>query len=204
MAEAAGRDREAIDAFAAAVKNEPAYVEARLSLADALRRSGRMEESLPHYADVIRLSPAVSQAQFGYAMALVRLARYQEARDRLADAVKVYPDQPGFAHALARLLAAAPDARARDGRRAMTLMQDLLKTQRTLETAQTMAMALAELGQYEEAVSWQRDAMAAATKAGRTDLTARMTDSLTLYENNRPCRTPWRKDDPVFYPRPGK
>ena len=49
-------------------------------------------------------------------MALVRLRRFQEARDRLADGVKTYPDQPGFAHALARLLAAAPDARVRDGR----------------------------------------------------------------------------------------
>jgi tetratricopeptide (TPR) repeat protein len=202
ITEAAGRDREAIDAFSAAVKNDPAYVEARLSLADALRRSGRMEESLPHYAEVIRVSPAVSQARFGYAMALVRLKRYQEARDRLADDVKTYPDQPGFAHALARLLAAAPDDRVRDGRRAMTLMQDLLKTQRTLEMGQTMAMTFAELGQFGDAVSWQRDAMEAAKQAGRQDLTARMEQNLRRYESRQPCRVPWREDDAVFHPRP--
>jgi len=204
VTEAAGRDREAIDAFAAAVKNDPAYVEARLSLADALRRSGRMAQSLPHYAEVIRVSPAVSQARFGYAMALVRLERYQEARDRLAADVKTYPDQPGFAHALARLLAAAPDDRVRDGRRAMTLMQDLLKTQRTLEMAQTMAMTFAELGQFEDAVNWQRDAMEAAKQAGRQDLAARMEENLRRYESRMPCRTPWREDDPVFHPRPAK
>jgi tetratricopeptide (TPR) repeat protein len=135
-------------------------------------------------------------------MALVRLKRYEEARDRLADAVKTYPDQPGFAHALARLLAAAPDARVRDGRRSMTLMQELLKTQRTLEMAQTMAMTFAELGQYEDAVTWQRDALAAATQAGRRDLTARLQENLTLYESRQPCRTPWRDDDAVFHPRP--
>ncbi len=202
VTEAAGRDREAIEAFAAAIKSDPASVEARLSLADALRRSGRTEESLPHYAEVINASPAVSQARFGYAMALVRLKRYQEARDRLADAVKTYPDQPGFAHALARLLAAAPDDRVRDGRRAMSLMQELLKTQRTLELAQTMAMTLAELGQYEEAVNWQRDAMASARQAGRGDLAARLQENLTRYESRQPCRTPWRDDDPVFHPRP--
>ena len=174
-----------------------------MSLADALRRTGRMEESLPHYAEVIRASPAVSQARFGYAMALVRLKRYEEARDRLADAVKTYPDQPGFAHALARLLSAAPDARVRDGRRAMTLMQELLKTQRTLELAQTMAMTFAELGQYEDAVNWQRDAMAAATQAGRGGPDrAAAKSNLRLYESRQPCRTPWREDDPVFHPRP--
>ena len=200
--EAAGRDRAAIDAFSAAVRSDPASVEAQLSLADALRRSGRMEESLPHYAEVIKASPAVSQARFGYAMALVRLKRYAEARDRLADAVKTYPDQPGFAHALARVLAAAPDSRVRDGQRAMTLMQTLLQTQRTIELAQTMAMTFAELGQYEEAVRWQRDAMTAAAQARRDDLTPRLEDNLRRYESRQPCRTPWPEDDPVFHPRP--
>jgi tetratricopeptide (TPR) repeat protein len=202
--EAAGRDREAIEGFSAAVKDEPSYVEARMSLADSLRRSGRAEESLPQYAEVIRVSPAVSQARFGYAMALVRLRRYRDARDRLTDAVKIYPDQPGFAHALARLLAAAPDDRVRDGRRAMALMQELLKTQRTLEMAQTMAMTFAELGQYDEAVTWQRDAMAAAKEAKREDLVGRLEENLRRYERRQPCRTPWPEDDAVFHPRPGK
>ena len=202
--EAADRDGDAIEAFSAAVMADPSSVEARLSLADGLRRTGRMEESLPHYAEIIKASPAASQARFGYAMALVRLRRFPEARDRLVDAVNTYPDQPGFAHALARLLAAAPDARVRDGRRAMSLMQVLLKTQRTLELMQTMAMTLAELGQYEEAVNWQREAIAAASQTRRSDLTARLQENLSLYENHQPCRTPWRDDDPVFRPRPAR
>jgi tetratricopeptide (TPR) repeat protein len=106
--------------------------EAQLSLADALRRMGRIEEALPHYAEVLRANPSASQASFGYAMGLVRLKRYGEARDRLAEASRAYPDQPGFAHALARLLAAAPDDRVRDGQRALTIMNELLKAQNTL------------------------------------------------------------------------
>jgi tetratricopeptide (TPR) repeat protein len=183
------------------VKYDPSYVEARMQLADALRRNGRLEESLSHYADVIRTSPSISQARFGYAMALVRLRRYQEARDRLADAMKTYPDQPGFAHALARVLAAAPDDRVRDGRRALALTETLLKQQKTMALAETMAMTLAESGEYEQAVKWQREAMAAAEVSGRADLMPAMAGSLRLYEAGRPCRTPWRDDDPVFYPR---
>jgi hypothetical protein len=86
----------------------------------------------------------------------------------------------------------------------MALMQELLKTQRTLEMAQTMAMTFAEVGQFEEAVTWQRDAMAAAKQAGREDLTARLEENLKRYESRQPCRTPWRDDDPVFHPRPGR
>src|SRR5262249_10155990 len=137
--ESRGRDDEAIAAFSKAVENDAGYVEARFTLANALRRNGKVQESLPHYAEIIRINPAVSQASFGYAMGLVRLARYQEARDRLQDGMKAFPDQPGFAHALARLLAAAPDDRVRDGVRANAIMKTLLEQQRTIGLAETMA-----------------------------------------------------------------
>jgi tetratricopeptide (TPR) repeat protein len=204
LMEAAGRDREAIEHFSLALKSDASYVEARMQLADALRRSGRVKESLPHYAEIIRTTPGVSQAVFGEAMALARLGQYREARDRLSDGMKAYPDQAGFAHAQARLLAAAPDAAVRDGSRAMELMQQLLKQQQTLALAETMAMTLAELGRFDEAVAWQRDALDTARKSGREDIARRLADNLVLYERHQPCRTPWTADDPAFRPAPAR
>jgi tetratricopeptide (TPR) repeat protein len=187
-----GRDKEAIERFSAAVRYEPSYVEARLKLAAILRRTGRVQESLSQYGQVIEIDPRVVDASFGYAMALVLLGRYQEACNRLTDGMKAYPDQPGFAHALARLLAAAPDARVRDGRRAMAVMQTLSDQQQHMDLGETMAMTLAELGQYEQAAAWQRGAIAAATRTGHSDLAQRMAENLNRYEGRRPCRTPWR------------
>jgi tetratricopeptide (TPR) repeat protein len=204
LMETNGQDREATEEFALAVKADPSFVEARLQLADALRRNERLEESMTHYAEILKTNPSVSQAAFGYAMALVRLHRYRPARDRLIDGMKSFPDQPGFAHALARLLAAAPDETVREGRRSLILMQDLLKRQKSPGLSETMAMTLAELGRYDEAVAWQRETIAAATQAGRADLAARLGENLRLYERGQPCRTPWRDDDPVFHPRPAK
>ena len=199
------RDPEAISAFAAAVQHDPAFVEARFNLANALRRSGRVRESLPHYEEVLRASPAVSQASFGYAMGLVRLGRYQEARERLERDVKAFPDQPGLAHALARLLAAAPDDRVRDGARALKLVGELEKAQPpTLTLTETMAMALAEVGRFDEAGRLQREAVDAARRAGRADMVAHLSENLRLYEAQRPCRTPWRNDDPVHHPEPSQ
>jgi hypothetical protein len=126
-------------------------------------------------------------------MALVRLRRFGEARDVLSRASATFADQPGFAHALARVLAAAPDDRIRDGRRALAIMETLLKSQRTLELMQTMAMALAEVGRFEEAVQWQKNALAAGGKRA---------DNLSRYEQRLPCRVPWPEDDPIFRPRP--
>jgi tetratricopeptide (TPR) repeat protein len=202
LMESRGQDREAIEAFTAAVTNDPAYLEARFSLANALRRNGRVEESLPHYAEVLRINPAVSQASFGYAMGLVKLGRYRDARDRLEADVKAFPEQLGFAHALARLLSAAPDDRVRDGARAQAILAALLKNQRTSALAETMAMAQAELGRFMDAITWQHTALDLARKSGRQDGMAHLAETLALYEAGRPCRTPWTNDDPVHHPQP--
>jgi len=200
--EASGEDAPAVGAFSAAVKADPAYAEARLSLADALRRTGKVEAALPHYAEVLKANPLAAQATFGYVMGLVRLRRYAEARDRLVEAMRAYPDQQGFSHALARLLAAAPDDGVRDGQRAMAIMTELLKTQNTMGTAETMAMTFAELGQWMQAIDWQRQTIDAARQARQPALVARLTANLRLYEQRQPCRMPWADDDPVHHPGP--
>jgi tetratricopeptide (TPR) repeat protein len=193
------RSAAAIEHFTAALDADPGSSESRLQLAEALRASGHEAESLSHYAEVLKANPTISQASFGYAMALVRLGRFREARDWLSDAMKTYPDQPGFPHALARILAAAPSDGVRDGQRAFSLMQGLLKQQKTLGLLETMAMTFAELGRFDEATAWQREAIAAA-KQSQPDAVARLEQNLRLYEHRQPCRTPWQESDPVFHP----
>jgi tetratricopeptide (TPR) repeat protein len=198
--ETRGADADAIEAFTSAIRHDAGYLEARFSLANALRRSGRAKESLDHYAEVLRINPTISQASFGFAMALVRLGRYQEARARLERDTKTYSDQPGFPHALARVLAAAPDDRVRDGARAMAIMRELTKAQQTLGTGETMAMVFAELGQFDDAISWQEDVIAAAQEGKRTDILPTLTANLQRYRKRQPCRMPWAEDDPVHRP----
>jgi tetratricopeptide (TPR) repeat protein len=177
-------------------------VPAQLELANALRRAGRPGDSLQYYRQVLDARPAESSARFGYAMALVQLRRYREARDWLASAATQFPDQAGFAHALARLLAAAPDASVRDGARAVTIANQLLSATRSLAAGETLAMALAESGRFDEAVALQRQVLAAAVKARQEDVERRVRANLERYQRREPCRVPWTGDDPVFHPRP--
>jgi tetratricopeptide (TPR) repeat protein len=199
--ESRGADADAIEAFTSAIRQDAGYVEARFSLANALRRTGRVQESLGHYAAVLKLDPSVSQASFGYAMGLVRLGRYHEARARLEQDARTYVDQPGFPHALARVLAAAPDDRVRDGARAMAIMRELTKGQQTLASGETIAMVHAELGQFDEAIRWQDEVIAAATEGKRADLLPTLTANLQRYRRGQPCRMPWAEEDPVHRPR---
>jgi tetratricopeptide (TPR) repeat protein len=199
-----GQTPQAIQHLNAALKTEPGYVEARMLLAHVLRRSGQYEASLPEYAQIVKQDARLPEARFGYAAALIRLRRYAEARDYLVDAMRVYPNELAFANALARVLAAAPDDKVRDGRRALTTIQPVVALVRASDILETMAMAQAELGQFSEAVTWQKDAIAAAERNGNASVAQRITDNLRLYESRRPCRTPYRADEPIeFQPTGG-
>jgi tetratricopeptide (TPR) repeat protein len=191
---ATGRDQEALERFSAAVKYEPGYLEARLLLADMLRHLGRLDQASRHYEQVVAANPRIAEAWLGLAMILVRSKHYQQARARLSEALQLDPAQPDLSHALARLLAAAPDDRVRDGRRAIALMQPLVGHQPTAEMLETMAMACAEAGEFDRAVAWQQKAIDAAGRAGRELLTRQqMAANLDLFQRRSPSRIPWRE-----------
>jgi tetratricopeptide (TPR) repeat protein len=196
MLMAKARYADAIGHFRGAVMYQPSYLEARIALAEALRRTGQVRASLSEYQAVLDRDPAAAQAMLGYAFALIRLGRYREAGSLLDEAVQVHRDRPEFAHMLARLLAVAPDDRVRDGQRAMRLIDDLLQGTRTTELGETLAMALAETGEYQRAVSVQRDVLAVVRRGGSEAAVRRVTGNLRLYESGRPNRTFW-EDTPL-------
>jgi len=189
-----GQTDAAIERFSRAVRDDPDYLQARLQLANTLRLGGRVEPSLREYAAVIKADPRNGEARLGETLALVRLRRFDEARDRLIEAARLLPDRPEFPNALARLYAAAPDARVRDGDQALRLAQQLTARQQTLSGHEVMAMALAEVGRYDEAARWQRDTINAAQRAGLNDVLPRLLEDLRHYEQRQPSRTPWRTE----------
>jgi tetratricopeptide (TPR) repeat protein len=196
MAASGGGHAEAIQRFSTALEREPGYAEARLGLALSLRRSGRPGESLAHYARVLQDQPQHVEAALGEALALVQLQRYRAARDRLIAGTDRFRDDGRFAHALARLLASAPDDAVRDGARAAALVEELLaREQRSLELGETMAMAMAELGRFDDAVAIQRQLIAGATKAGLQPAVRRLSENLARYERREACRRPWAADE---------
>ena len=191
-----GRHAAAIERFEIALRYRPGDDAVRLRMAISLRRSGDPEASLSYYELVLRTNPEALEARFGYAMALVQLGRYREARDRLVTAMEAFPRETSFAHALARLLAAAPDPAIRNGRRAMTLVERVMEAEPepTIDLGETMAMTLAELGRFGEASQVQRALIGAAELARMPDAVRRLTVNLRRYERGEPCRTPWPAD----------
>lgn len=196
LAQDEGRLDEAIARFSAAIDARPTYTEARLRLASTLRRAGRPADAMGHYQQALTTQPDSTEGRLGLAMALTQLGRHREARDRLTEAVSGGgSDRAAFSHALARVLVTASDARVRDGQRAMALVQELVGQGRTLELGETMAMALAELGEFDRAVAVQRDLLTGATRGGVAAVMPRLSANLARYERREPSRTAWTKEE---------
>jgi tetratricopeptide (TPR) repeat protein len=193
-----GRADQVLPHFEAAVRYQPNYIEAHLAMADFLRRRHRPDAALVQYAATLAINPRHTVARLGYAMCLVDGKRYRESRDWLEQAAQEFPDHSEYQLALARVLATSPDDHVRDAKRAIEITQQLYKGQRTTALGETIAMALAESGDYIQAVAIQRDVMAAAQRASLTAQMPRMQQNLALYEHHQPCRTPWSDDELVL------
>ncbi len=156
-------------------------------LAEALVRTGRLEDALPHYARVREIDPTQSLAWLRESTVLMGLGRFAEAKATLEARLRVDSTDGRAAHSLARLLAGAPDPALRDGPRAMTIAGALLQADDAAPNAETAAMALAEVGRFEEAVSVQRTLVEEARRQGRTGEERRLARNLERYERGEAC-----------------
>ena len=123
-------------------------------------------------------------------MTLVLGGSYQRAREALEASTDRFPDQAALRDLLARLLATCPEGAVRDGRRAVTLAEQVVEIAPTVDHTETLAMALAEAGRWDEAVAAQRRALSL-EKANAGTNSDRRLRRLALYERREPVRAPW-------------
>jgi tetratricopeptide (TPR) repeat protein len=202
LADEDGEPAVAVDYYRRAVQAAPDHAGAHHYLGNALMRDGRYREAADHYGAAVRALPKNMTARLMEALALVRAGDHGVARERLEVAVVEIPDDSMLRMALARLLAASPDDRVRDGARALPIAQDLFDGFGSLENAETLAMALAEAGRPEDAAALQENAVKAVAAAGRFESLPRLEEDLGHYRQGQPCRRPWSAFDPTFAPPP--
>jgi tetratricopeptide (TPR) repeat protein len=198
------KEDEAIAQFREAVRIDPGLEAAHFQVANLLMRQRKDDEAGREYGIVVSLEPQNGFARLMQAMAAVHAGSYSRARSILEDASTVLPKDPDIANALARLLAAAPDGAVRDGHRALNIIGNLVQHQQgePLEDGITLAMALAAVGRFQEAATYQAAIIQQLEQSRRPDLARSLRRNLALYQQGKPCRVPWPKDDPIFTPVP--
>ncbi|MFQ5568749.1 MAG: tetratricopeptide repeat protein [Rhodothermales bacterium] len=151
-----GHHAEAIEELNRVVGLKPDFADAHFSLAGSLGMMSRYEEAVLHYTEAVRYQPDHVRAHLGRAMILIAHGGHEAARAAFEESIRMLPGDSTLRHALARLLATSPDAAVRDGARALELSRQVYQATRSLEHGATIAMALAELGRFDEAIAWQQ------------------------------------------------
>jgi len=201
-----GKEEMAIAHFRQALQLDSGLAAAHFQLANLLMRRGNDSEAGEEYAAVVALEPQNGFARLMQAMAAVHAGAYSQARSLLEEAAVALPKDPDIANALARVLAAAPDPAVRDQNRSLAIIQGLVESQQGdgLEEGVTFAMALAAVGRFKEAATYQHAIIQELENSRKPDLARALRPNLDLYEHQKPCTRPWAANDPVFKPVPSK
>jgi len=186
-----GRLEEAIEELQRVSLQRPGSADDHLELARALGARGRFSEAADSFARALELGLDDSETRFGLALSLILAERYPEALAHLESSTRQHPENLELRHMLARFLATCPEDSLRDGERALKTAQEVMRSQPSLEYAQTVAMAFAEVGQYAQAVATQSQIIDRVGPSAGPEQAARLTRHLDLYLQSRPVRAPW-------------
>lgn len=170
-----------------ALAQAPGQAEVRLNLADLLLERGRYGEAAAQYAQISAAQADNFEAWHGEATSLLLQGRHADARRRLETAIAALPERGALIHLLARTLAIAPEAEVRDPETAFHLAIGIFQARESSRHAETVAMAMAASGRFEDAVRWQRDLVEGADGDTPPVLLARWRAQLESYE----AQSPW-------------
>ncbi len=191
-----GNHQAAIASYREALQLAPESDESadsRYRMALALAELGQHVDALAEYRQVIGTESRHAPARRGEIAILILLGRFGEARLKLNEALRLFPRDSQLAHTQARMLAAVPDPRVRDGELALAVAQRLHKVSPDdPRVRETLAMAFAERGFFPQALELQRRLIEEEEGSGRSDLLPHLRAELAAYER----REAWTFESP--------
>ena len=133
------------------------------------------DKAIADFNRALELDPKSSQVHADRGNAWAAKKEHAKALDDFNESLRLEPINVASLAAAALWLASCPDAKYRDGKRALDLARQAQKLERTnTQALQALAAAHAELGQFIEAVRWQEHAMQDPQLATSTEAQARL------------------------------
>ncbi len=185
-----GRANEAIAEFERALEIDSTYRPAETELGNALLQIGNAEDSLGHLERALAMSPEDVTAHSYLANTLLQLGRADEAMAHLQKVLQSNPRNPDVQKNMAWVLATWPEARVRDGTRAVALAENANEStgrkDAIIET--TLAAAYAETGRFAEAITTAEEALRLAEETGNSAVAQLLRGQIALYRAGEPFR----------------
>jgi len=172
------------DAIRLDPRNEVAYV----ARSNAWSAKKEYDKAVADYSEAIRLDPKYALAYNNRGNAWSAKKEYDKAVADYNEAIRLDPKYANAYNGRAWLWATCPDAKQRDGKRAVESATRAceLSDWKKPNDLDTLAAAYAEAGDFAKAVEWQTKAIGLQTdEKAKDDYRTR----LKLYQENKPYRT---------------
>lgn len=168
------------------LKKHPDDEPALLQLAMLHTADDRPRKAIEIYAQILAKEPDDWLALRGRADALLSVGKQAESLIDYEKALKLRPEDDGILNNLAWVLATSPDAKVRNGKRAIELATKACKLTdyKAAHILSTLGAAYAETGDFETAKKWSRKAI----ELGRKDQKEDLKKELASYEQRKPWR----------------
>lgn len=183
---AMGNLERAIQDTTHAIRLDPTYAEAYNNRGVTHRKLGDLELAIKDYTEAIHHFSSFADAFANRGYARVQKGEYDAALSDYYQAVTISPDSPQAFNDAAWLMATCPEEQFRNGERAVEYARyacELTKNQNG-DYVDTLAAALAETGEFAEAVKTQQQAITLLADEARANAEER----LELYQAGQPYR----------------
>lgn len=187
-----GRKPEALGHYQMAIQLAPRMTETYNNMAVTLAELGRYPEAVAAHAKAMELAPTKARPYYLTGRTYWRQGQSAEATRYFRQALELNPQDYQSLTMLARILASAPEAPARNGAEAVALAQwavELTGGEQPL-VLDVLAMAYAEQGNFFAAQRTIAQAITLAKQAQATNLLAELETHAAVFAAQQPWRQP--------------
>jgi tetratricopeptide (TPR) repeat protein len=185
-----GQLDDAIEEFRQTIKLQPQRADAHNNLALTLLKKGDAQGAIAEEQMAVRIKPDSAEFRSNLASAFLQSGQVAEAVAQWRETLRLQPDKLGPQISLAWVLATTSDSAIRNGAEALDLAQRARRAAngRNLMTFRVLAAALAEQGQFAQAIETARDGMRRGDAMGQFSLVGSLQEDLVLYQQGIPLR----------------
>ena len=185
-----GKPEEALVEYETALRLNPRFELAHDNFGTLLVELGRFNDALQQYAESARLAPDDWHPPYLSGKALLKQGRDAEAIPYFRKALQLAPNELHLLAYFAEVLASDENPSVRDGNLAFTLASKANALSGGAEPVMldTLAMANAELGRFDDAQQAEQNALRLAENYHQTNDTPVLRQRLELYKNRQPFR----------------
>jgi tetratricopeptide (TPR) repeat protein len=181
----------AVKHLAAALRLSPSSKEAHHSLGGVLMLQGHVDDAIGQFEQALRLDPDYANAHSDLANALMLQGKVEPAIAHCETALRLQPDLADALNNLAWLRATQADPKYRDGKAGVRLAERAaeLTGRKNPSMLDTLAAALAEAGEFEEALQTAEEGRKLALSLNETQVAGTIAGHIELFRQHRPFRT---------------